>query len=63
MELKELIHFGEYLCEMLVKITNSLDITHAIFTVTQDNALANNVVLSEFESEAYLQRMASPVSA
>jgi hypothetical protein len=63
MELKEPIHSRKYLCEMLVKITDSLDITHAIFTVTQDNASANNVMLSEFESKAYLQRMASPVSA
>jgi hypothetical protein len=63
MELKEPIHSGEYLCEMLVKITDSFDITHAIFTVTRDNASANDVMLSNFESEAYTQRMASPVSA
>jgi hypothetical protein len=53
MKLKEPIHFREYLCEMLVKITDSLSITHAIFTVTQDNAFANDVMLSNFESEAY----------
>jgi hypothetical protein len=34
MELKEPIHSREYLCEMLVKITDSLGITHAIFTTT-----------------------------
>ena len=62
-ELKEPIHSREYLCEMLVKITDSLGITHAIFTVTQDNASPNDVMLSNFESEAYSQRMASLVSA
>ena len=63
MELKEPIHSREYLCKMLVKITDSLGITYAIFTVTRDNASLNDVMLSNFESEAYNQQMASPVSA
>jgi hypothetical protein len=63
MELKEPIHSREYLCEMLTKITDFLNITHAVFTVTWDNESANDVMLSQFESEAYIQRMASPVSA
>jgi hypothetical protein len=62
-ELKEPIHSGEYLAEMLVKITDSLGITHSVFTVTRDNASPNDVMLSNFESEAYTQRMASPPSA
>jgi hypothetical protein len=53
MELQEPIHSGEYLSEMLVKITDSFSITHLIFTVTQDNAAPNDVMLSNFESEAY----------
>jgi hypothetical protein len=61
--LKEPIHSGEYLAEMLVKITNSLGITHLVFTVTWDNALPNDVMLSNFESKAYTQQIASPLFA
>jgi hypothetical protein len=62
MELREPIHSGEYLSEMLVKITDSFSITHLIFTVTRDNAAPNDVMLSNFESKAYSQRMAAPLS-
>jgi hypothetical protein len=57
-ELKEPIHSGEYLAEMLAKITNSFGVTHAISTITCDNALSNDVMLSNFESKAYTQRIA-----
>jgi len=59
MELKEPIHSGEYLAEMLAKITDSLGITQSVFTITRDNASPNDVMLLNFESEAYTQRMAS----
>jgi Domain of unknown function (DUF4413) len=47
---------------MLVIITDSFGITHAVFSITQDNASPNDTMLSNFESEAYTQRRASPVS-
>jgi hypothetical protein len=52
LELVEPIHFGEYLCEMLLKTLNFLEITHAISIVTRDNASPNDVMLSHFEAEA-----------
>lgn len=63
MELKIPIYSGEYLAEMLVKITDSLGATYSIFTVTRDNASSNDVMVSEFESEAYSQQIESPLSA
>lgn len=62
MELWEPIHSREYLSEMLVKITNSFSITHSIFTVTRDNATLNDVMLLNFESKVYSQRMVAPLS-
>jgi hypothetical protein len=61
-ELKEPIHSREYLAEELLKITDSFQLTKAIFTVTRDNASSNDVMLANFESNAYHQRMASPNS-
>jgi hypothetical protein len=46
------IHSREYLAEKLLEITNSLNITHAVFTVTRDNASSNNTMLAEFEAAA-----------
>jgi hypothetical protein len=57
MELLEPIHSSEYLAEKLVEITDSLGITGAIFTITQDNATPNDVMLREFEAEAHLRQL------
>ncbi|KFY05160.1 hypothetical protein V491_09190 [Pseudogymnoascus sp. VKM F-3775] len=46
------IHSGEYLAEQLAIVTDSLDITGAIFTCTRDNASANTIMLSEYEKLA-----------
>jgi hypothetical protein len=62
LELKEPIHSREYLCKMLLKTLNCLEITHSVFTVTRDNASPNDVMLLEFEEEAKSQRKASPSS-
>jgi hypothetical protein len=50
--LQEPIHSGEYLAEQLAVVTDSLDITGAIFTCTRDNASANTMMLSEYEKLA-----------
>ena len=50
--LKEPIHSGEYLAEELQAVTNGMGITGVVFTCTRDNASANNVMLSEFETLA-----------
>jgi hypothetical protein len=47
---------------MLLKTLNSLEITHSIFTVTQDNASPNDVMLLSLEDKAKTQRKASPSS-
>ena len=49
-ELTDPVHSREYLAEKLSKITDSLEITPAVFTVTRDNAALNNSMLDEFES-------------
>ena len=49
-ELTDLVHSRDYLAEKLSKIANSLKITHAVFTVTRDNASPNNTMLDKFES-------------
>jgi hypothetical protein len=36
----------------LSKITNSLKITKAVFTITQDNASLNNTILNNFKAVA-----------
>src|ERR1700726_2360622 len=58
-ELKEPIHSSKYLAKMLANITNSFSVTHSIFTVTRDNAVSNDVMLANFESKVYTQRIAS----
>jgi len=58
-ELKEPIHSGEYLADELKSITNSFGVTQAVFTVTRDNAFANDVMLNNFEAEAYNQQMST----
>ncbi|KFY97750.1 hypothetical protein V500_01934 [Pseudogymnoascus sp. VKM F-4518 (FW-2643)] len=50
--LQEPIHSSEYLAQELAAVTDSLEITGAIFTCTRDNASANTVMLSEFEKLA-----------
>jgi hypothetical protein len=49
-ELIDLVYFKEYLAEKLFKITNSLRITKAVFTITRDNAVFNNTMLNEFKA-------------
>lgn len=50
--LQEPIHSGEYLAQELAAVTDSLEITSAIFTCTRDNASANTVMLAEYEKLA-----------
>jgi hypothetical protein len=56
-KLTEPIHFGKYLAQELLAITNNFNITTTVFTVTQDNASANDVMLDEFEAELYNKRV------
>ena len=53
--LQEPIHSGEYLAQELAAVTDSFEITGAIFTCTRDNASANTVMLSEYEKIASKQ--------
>ena len=55
MELKEPIYSREYLAKELLKITNSFQLTKAIFTMTCDNASSNDIILTNFESDVYHQ--------
>ena len=50
LQLTDLIYSREYLAKKLFEITESLRITAAIFTITQDNATPNNTMLDEFEA-------------
>ena len=50
--LQEPIHSGEYLAQELAAVTDSMEITGAIFTCTRDNASANTVMLAEYEKLA-----------
>lgn len=50
--LKEPIHSGNYLAEVLVSATDDFEITSAIFTVTTDNATTNTAMLKKFEAIA-----------
>jgi hypothetical protein len=56
-ELKEPIHSREYLADQLLDITNSFGVTQAVFTITRDNASANDVMLDNIEAETYNSRM------
>ena len=47
--LQEVQHTGEYLARILKAITDDLECTNAVFTVTRDNASSNDVMLREFE--------------
>jgi hypothetical protein len=51
-ELIDPVHSREYLAEKLSKITDSLKITKAVFTITRDNASPNNTMLNDFEAAA-----------
>jgi hypothetical protein len=50
--LQEPIHSGEYLAQELAAVTDSMNITGAIFTCTRDNASSNTVMLAEYEKLA-----------
>ena len=49
---KEPIHSGKYLAELLLGVTNDFGITGSVFTITQDNASNNTVMLKLFEAAA-----------
>ena len=49
-ELIDLVHSREFLAEKLSEITDSLEITPTVFTITRDNAAPNNSMLDKFES-------------
>jgi hypothetical protein len=55
-KLTDLVHFKEYLAEKLFKITDSLKIIKAVFTITWDNAALNNTMLNKFEVVASLYK-------
>jgi hypothetical protein len=59
-ELKEPIHSGEYLSDELVAITDNFRVTQAVFTITRDNAAANDVMLNNFEAETQRERLSAP---
>ena len=50
LELTEPVHDGQYLAEKLVEVTDRLQITCFIISVTRDNASPNNSMLDEFEA-------------
>ena len=50
LELTEPVHDGQYLAEKLVEVTDRLQITCSIISVTRDNASPNNSILDEFEA-------------
>ena len=54
--LQEPIHSGEYLAQELAAVTDSFEITDAIFTYIRDNASANTMMLSEYEKIASKQQ-------
>jgi hypothetical protein len=43
--LKDPVYSREYLAEQLLSVTNDFNITKYIFTITQDNASPNNLML------------------
>ena len=47
------------MAQELIKVTNSLDVTGSVFTVTRDKARTNDFMLREFEAEASFQQMGS----
>ena len=50
--LEEPVHSGKYLAKKLLEITNGLDITKALFTVTRDSASSNTEMLRWVEEDA-----------
>ena len=54
LKLIEPIHSSDYLVEKLLEITNSMLITHGIFTIIRDNAKPNDVILEEYKLAMYL---------
>jgi len=55
LELSLPVHSGKYLCQKLLEVTNRLDITCSIISVTRDNASPNDTMLQEFEDEVHAQ--------
>jgi hypothetical protein len=53
----EPIHLGKYFKEQLLDITDNLDITQAVFTITCDNASLNNTMLKEVEASTKEKRL------
>jgi hypothetical protein len=54
------VHSGEYLAEKLSEITDPLQITPAVFTITRDKASSNNTMLDEFEAQAEEFKRSNP---
>jgi hypothetical protein len=57
LDLPEPIYSGKYLASRLLEITDSLEITRGVFTITRDNVSANNTMLKEYEAESENQRL------
>jgi len=49
-ELKDAVYNRRYLYERLLEVTDRFDITHAVISITRDNASPNNTMLDEFEA-------------
>jgi hypothetical protein len=48
-ELIEPIYDKAYFCEKLLEVTNRLNITYIIISITRDNTSPNNEILEYFE--------------
>ena len=51
-ELENPIYSGKYLVEKLLEVTDCLNITRAIISITRDNVAPNNVMLDTIEVKA-----------
>ena len=49
-ELTNPSHTGKYLANKLLEVTDRFKITKAVFAVTRDNVLTNDVMLDKYES-------------
>ena len=49
-ELTDPSHTGSYLCKKLLEVTDRMEISHAVISVTRDNAAPNDTMLYEYEA-------------
>jgi hypothetical protein len=49
-KLKEAVYNSVYLCDRLIAVTDSFNITNSIVSITRDNASPNNVMLDKFKA-------------